>query len=99
MSTQKRTYDYANHSRGHKTKGNSYKDRYVEIECPVCSNMKAYKDTWRTKIAYTCLKRSCRNKWYVSLTPEEIQANLAAEREAEAAREAQESSTNEEAEG
>ena len=51
-------------SRGYKTKGNTYKDRYVEKECPECKHGRAYKDTWRTRIAYTCLKRACRHKWY-----------------------------------
>lgn len=57
-------------SRGHKTKGNTYKDRYVEKECPECGHGRAYKDPWRTRVAYTCLKRSCRSKWYVTLDPQ-----------------------------
>jgi len=62
-------------SRGYKTKGNTYKDRYVEKTCPECNNGRAYKDTWKTRVAYTCLKRACRHKWYVPLdvtTGEEI---------------------------
>lgn len=51
-------------SRGYKTKGNTYKDRYVEKECPECSYPKAYRDTWRTKFAFTCQSRQCRHKWY-----------------------------------
>lgn len=56
-------------SRGYKTKGNEYKDRYVEKTCPECGHNRAYKDTWRTRIAYTCLKRACRHKWYTKLDP------------------------------
>jgi hypothetical protein len=87
LSTEKKPYDYINHSRGHKTKGNSYKDRYVEVECPECGYHKAYKDEWKGKYAYTCLKRSCRKKWYYWLTPEEKanqQAQHAAQAEANA---------------
>lgn len=73
MSTEpKKSYDYINQSRGHKTKGNIYKDRYVDIECPECKHGRAYKDTWKTKLAYTCLKRSCRWKWYVSIDFSEV---------------------------
>lgn len=56
-------------SRGYKTKGNEYKDRYVEKVCPECGHGRAYKDTWRTRIAYTCLKRACRHKWYQKIDP------------------------------
>ena len=56
-------------SRGYKTKGNEYKDRYVEKECPECGHNRAYKDTWRTRVAYTCLKRNCRHKWYKPIDP------------------------------
>jgi hypothetical protein len=56
-------------SRGYKTKGNEYKDRYVEKVCPECKHTRAYKDTWRTRIAYTCLKRACRHKWYEKIEP------------------------------
>lgn len=75
MTEEKRTkvHEYANQSRGYKTKGNTYKDRYVEIECPDCKHGRAYKDVWKTRIAYTCLKRDCRHKWYQQLTMEEIQ--------------------------
>lgn len=66
---QAKSHEYINHSRGFKTKGNSYKDRYVECKCPECGHDRAYKDTWRTRIAYTCLKRSCRHKWYVAIDP------------------------------
>ncbi len=73
MTEQKKSYDYINQSRGHKTKGNSYKDRYVDIPCPEpgCGHQRAYKDTWKTKYAYTCMKRSCRHKWYVTITQED----------------------------
>lgn len=63
-STSGNSYQYVNQSRGYKTKGNTYKDRYVDKECPECGHVRAYKDEWKTRIAYTCLKRACRNKWY-----------------------------------
>jgi hypothetical protein len=70
LSTEpKRSYDYINQSRGHKTKGNSYKDRYVDAKCPDCGHERAYKDTWKTRLAFTCLKRSCRHKWYEAIEP------------------------------
>lgn len=71
MTEPKKSYDYINQSRGHKTKGNSYKDRYVDAVCPDCKHTRAYKDTWKTRIAYTCLKRSCRHKWYEPIDKEE----------------------------
>ena len=38
----------------------------MEEECPECGNERSYKDdSWKTRIAYTCLRRSCRHKWYV----------------------------------
>jgi hypothetical protein len=57
---------YTTQSRGYKTKGNQYKDRYVEIKCPEpnCSSQRAYKDAWKTRIKYTCLKRDCRHVWF-----------------------------------
>ena len=61
------TGQFVGTSRGYKTKGNTYKDRYVEKTCPECNHPRAYKDTWRTRIAYTCLKRACRHKWYVPI--------------------------------
>lgn len=73
-----KSHEYINQSRGYKTKGNSYKDRYVEIECPECGHGRAYKDTWKTRIAYTCLKRSCRWKWYIPL---DLTANSAETKE------------------
>lgn len=63
---------YAAASRGHKTKGNSYKHRYVEKDCPECGHHKAYKDTWRTKVKYTCLKRVCRHVFYENIQPQAI---------------------------
>lgn len=83
MSSEKKSYDYNNQSRGHKTKGNVYKDRYVnDVICPGCGHNKAYKDTWTTRIAYCCMKRDCRRRWYVALTMQEIQDNNAAKEEA-----------------
>lgn len=55
---------YNAQSRGHKTKGNSYKDRYIEKVCPECKNARAYKDEWKTVTKFTCLKRVCRHQWY-----------------------------------
>lgn len=67
--SENQNHQYASRSRGYKTKGNEYKDRYVEKECPECGHKKAYKDTWRTRIAYSCMKRACRHKWYVPIDP------------------------------
>lgn len=50
-------------SRGSKTKGNSYKHRYVEKICPECSHNKAYEDVMKTRVQYSCMKRNCRHKW------------------------------------
>ncbi len=61
---QPQPVQYAAQSRGYKTKGNQYKDRYVDKECPECQNERAYKDEWKTRIKYTCLKRKCRHIWY-----------------------------------
>lgn len=55
---------YNAQSRGHKTKGNVYKDRYVEKECPECGHGRAYKDEWKTRVKFTCLKRVCRHQWF-----------------------------------
>ena len=65
QATSSNPPNYLNFSRGHKTKGNSYKDRYVQLECPECGNMSAYKDEWHTKISYKCLRRKCRHNWFV----------------------------------
>lgn len=64
---------YTTQSRGYKTKGNEYKDRYVEIKCPEsgCLGERAYKDTWKTRIKYTCLKRNCRRVWYEAISKED----------------------------
>lgn len=68
-NNQQPTQKFINKSRGHKTKGNKYKDRYVDKPCPECEYERAYKDEWHTKIAYTCLRRSCRHKWYEDKFP------------------------------
>jgi len=62
---EKQPVSYSSQSRGYRTKGNTYKDRYVNQTCPNCSNERAYKDEWKTRIKYTCLKRACRHQWYV----------------------------------
>jgi hypothetical protein len=61
---KKQMVSYNSQSRGYKTKGASYKDRYVDKECPECSNARAYKDEWKTRTKYTCLKRHCRHQWF-----------------------------------
>lgn len=62
MSTDNLGYNMQ--SRGYKTRGNSYKDRYVKDKiCAECGGNSIYKDEWRTTISYKCLKRSCRHKW------------------------------------
>lgn len=68
--SEKGNPQYLSNSRGYKTKGASYKDRYVEKTCPECGHNRAYADRWRTRIAYTCLKRDCREKWYVRIDPQ-----------------------------
>jgi hypothetical protein len=60
---------YIGRSRGFKTKGNTYKDRYVDKKCPECGHDRAYQDVWKTRIAYTCLKRACRHKFYEAIVP------------------------------
>ena len=56
---------YSNESRGYKTKGYSYKDRYIhDKECPECGGMSVYKDEWATQISYKCMSRSCRHNWF-----------------------------------
>lgn len=57
-------------TRGHKTRGYSYKDRYVkDVPCPECGGMSAYKDTWHTKFSYKCMKRDCKHNWFVDRFP------------------------------
>lgn len=63
-NTSKQVVSYNTQSRGHKTKGNTYKHRYVDKECPECHNLRAYKDEWKTRIKFTCLKRDCRHMWF-----------------------------------
>lgn len=70
---------YIGASRGYKTKGYHYKKRYVDKICPECGNDHAYRDVWATRVAYTCLRRSCRHRWYEPITPQERDAILAEE--------------------
>lgn len=63
-TSDKKSPHYQMTSRGSKTKGASYKERYVEKECPECQHHKAYRDIMKTKVAYSCMKRNCRHKWY-----------------------------------
>ena len=55
---------YNNFSRGHKTKGKSYKERYIEGQCPECGYTTIYRDEWAQTISYKCMKRSCRHNWF-----------------------------------
>ena len=56
---------YPNESRGYKTKGYSYKDRYIKDKiCPECGGNSIYKDEWTSRISYKCLRRSCRYHWF-----------------------------------
>lgn len=61
--------NYNSDSRGHKTKGNSYEDRYTKNvgdskKCPECGNESLYRDEWKTRISFKCLKRDCRHHWF-----------------------------------
>ena len=70
--TPKPTGKFPSTTRGHKTRGCSYKERYVkDVICPECGNMSAYKDEWHTKISYKCMKRSCKHNWFVDKFPKE----------------------------
>lgn len=52
-------------SRGYKTRGRSYKDRYIKDKiCPECGGNSVYKDEWATRYSYKCMKRSCRHNWF-----------------------------------
>lgn len=56
---------YGTESRGYKTKGYSYKDRYIHDKmCPECGGTSVYKDEWATRISYKCMRRSCRKNWF-----------------------------------
>ena len=56
---------YRMHSRGYKTKGYEYKDRYVDDKiCPECDGISVYRDEWSTIVSYKCLRRSCRHQWF-----------------------------------
>lgn len=46
-------------------KNKSTKHKYVEIECPECGYMKAYKDDCKTLTSYKCMKHSCRHNWFI----------------------------------
>lgn len=75
MSTQdQHKGNFSLESRGHKTRGNSYKDRYVkDVVCSECGGNSAYRNDMHTMVSYKCMKRSCRHQWYVKPTSEEIQ--------------------------
>lgn len=63
--TEKQKPLYSNESRGYKTKGYSYKDRYIKDKiCPECGGNSIYKDEWRARISYKCLRRNCRYHWF-----------------------------------
>lgn len=65
MTEQNNSPQYERRSRGHKTKGYSYKDRYVNDQmCPECGGTSVYRDEWHTTISFKCMKRSCRYNWF-----------------------------------
>lgn len=60
-----RKQHYPSESRGYKTKGYSYKDRYIHDKmCPECGGTSVYKDEWATRFSYKCMRRSCRHQWF-----------------------------------
>lgn len=60
-------------SRGHKTRGRSYKHRYrKDIICPECGRNSVYRTKVLTLITYKCLNRSCKNEWYKRVPIEDI---------------------------
>lgn len=64
MAEEKRQH-YPNESRGYKTKGYVYKDRYIHDKmCPECGGTSVYKDEWATRFSYKCMRRSCRHQWF-----------------------------------
>ena len=73
MVEQKKPH-YGGESRGYKTKGYSYKDRYVKDKpCPECGGLSAYRDEWNTQISYKCMKRSCRYNWFEPKVPSKVE--------------------------
>lgn len=57
-------------SRGYKTKGYSYKDRYINDKmCPECGGSSVYRDEWNTTVSFKCMKRSCRYNWFEQKEP------------------------------
>lgn len=65
MTEQNNSPQYERRSRGHKTKGYTYKDRYIHDKmCPECGGTNVYKDEWHITISYKCMKRSCRYNWF-----------------------------------
>lgn len=67
--TEEAKPQYDVRSRGHKTKGYSYKDRYINDKmCPECGGTSIYRDVWHTTVSFKCMKRSCRYNWFESRT-------------------------------
>ena len=63
--SDKKDVNYGGSSRGHKTKGRSYKHRYrKDIICPECGKNSVYRNEMGSVISYTCLNRSCKHKFY-----------------------------------
>lgn len=61
-------------SRGYKTRGRSYKDRYIKDKiCEECGGNSIYRDDWGSTVSYKCLKRSCRHNWFEQKTEEELE--------------------------
>lgn len=75
-------------SRGYKTRGRSYKDRYLkDVICEECGGSSVYKDDWGTTISFKCLKRSCKHNWFEHKTAEQIKEDNTARRAEEAEQE------------
>ena len=66
---------YLMESRGYKTRGRSYKDRYLKDKiCDECGGNSVYRDDWGSTISFKCLKRSCRHNWFERKPEEELAA-------------------------
>lgn len=82
MSDETPKYDIR--SRGYKTKGYSYKERYLKDKmCPECGGTSVYKDEWNTTISFKCMKRTCRYNWFESKPPKEKVAETTEETQSE----------------
>lgn len=84
MAEKKQTF-YSPESRGYKTKGRSYKERYIHDKvCPECGGTSVYRDEWATQISFKCMKRSCRHNWFeAKVFPKKDDAGIVVEPETE----------------